>query len=47
MKTGKAKSTICQVMKGDWHNQQIIDAAFEVLDELNKKRDQQMQLLES
>lgn len=46
-KTARAKSTICQVMKGEWHNQDIIDAAFEVLSELNEKREQQKQLLES
>lgn len=46
-KTGRAKSTICQVMKGDWHNQEILDAAFEILSELNDKRELQKQLLES
>ena len=46
-RTGKAKSTIFHVIRGDWHNQEILDAAFEVIKEKQEKELQQKELLAS
>ncbi len=45
LRTGKAKSTIFHVLRGDWPNQEIIDTAFTILEERRVKEKQQLELL--